>query len=99
MNTYISDELSLQKAVSEAVQKGIEEKLPEILYKANRKKIYTIDEVCSELSVSRRQLQYLRDTNQIGFIRNGRKVYFRVEDLDKYFSENHIPPVNNSDDD
>lgn len=55
-----------------------------------RKPVYTITEVCEMFGVSRRHLQYLRDTKQIGYVQNGRKVLFRAEDLDLFFQANAI---------
>ncbi len=91
MQTFIPSKEELSEVVSQAVEKAVNERLPEIIYKATRKKYYTIQEVCDLLDVSRRHLQYLRSTNQIGYILNGRKVYFRAEDLEKFFEVNYIP--------
>ncbi len=90
MNTYIPSKDELQKAISEAVEAAVTSKLPTIIRKATRKPYYTIDEACGILSVTRRHLQYLRDTNQISFVQHGRKVYFKAEDLDEFFNNNYI---------
>ncbi len=90
MNTYIPSKDELQKAISEAVEAAVTSKLPEIISKVTRKSYYTIDEVAEILSVTRRHLQYLRDTNQISFVQHGRKVYFKAEDLEAFFDDNYI---------
>lgn len=90
MNTYISSKDELQKAISEAVETAVSKKLPELIRKATAKPYYTIDEACAILSVTRRHLQHLRDSNQISFVQHGRKIYFKSEDLDHFFSNNYI---------
>ena len=90
MISYIPTKDELQKAITEAVESAVANKLPEIIQKATRKSHYTIDEACKILSVTRRHLQYLRDTNQISFVQHGRKVWFKAEDLDKFFNNNYL---------
>lgn len=90
MNTYISTKQELEKVVQQAVEKTVAEQLPQILRETSRKEYYTIEETCELLDVSRRHLQYLRDTEQISYVKNGRKIYFKAEDLDKFFNNNYI---------
>lgn len=89
-NIIITSETDIRELLSEIVQESISNKLPEIIKKTSRKDYYTIDEVCKMLDVSRRHLQYLRDSGQISYVKNGRKIYFRVEDLDAFFNDNYI---------
>ena len=90
MNTYIPTKNELQEAIQQAVEKAVLERIPELIRRATSKSHYTIDEACEILSVTRRHLQHLRDSNQISFVQHGRKVYFRAEDLDKFFNRNYI---------
>lgn len=97
MQIFIPSKEELSEVVSEAVERAVNDRLPEIIHKATRKKYYTIQEVCDLLDVSRRHLQYLRSTNQIGYVLNGRKVYFRAEDLEKFFEVNYIAATESPD--
>lgn len=90
MISYIPSKDELQKAIEEAVESAVAKRLPEIIRKATSKSHYTIDEACKILSVTRRHLQHLRDTQQISFVQHGRKIYFRAEDLDTFFNRNYI---------
>lgn len=90
MISYIPTKDELQKAITEAVESAVANKLPEIIRKATAKPYYNINEATKILSVTRRHLQYLRDTNQISFVQHGRKVYFKAEDLDDFFNRNYI---------
>ena len=76
--------------VINAVEEAITKRLPYIIKKATSKDYYTIDDVCEMLDVSRRHLQYLRDSGQISYVKNGRKIYFKAEDLEEFFGVNYI---------
>ncbi len=90
MHTYISTKEELESTIAKAVEQAVSKRLPEVILKVTRKPIYNIDEACELLNVSRRHLQYLRDSQQLPYIQNGRKIYFRAEDLDKFFNANYI---------
>lgn len=90
MEAYIPTKSEFQKAIAEAVEKAVCDKIPEIVKKSTQKDVYTQDEVCKLLNVTRRHLLYLRNSGQINFIQNGRKIYYRAEDLQNFFDENYI---------
>ena len=77
----------LEELVVQAVSRAIDKKL--------RKPVYTIEEVCSMFGVTRRTLQYLRDTRKLGYIKEGKKILFRAEDLDAFFQANYVKGGNN----
>jgi len=72
----------LEELVVQAVSKAIDKKL--------RKPVHTIEEVCNMFGVTRRTLQYLRDTRKLGYIKEGKKILFRAEDLDAFFDKNYF---------
>jgi excisionase family DNA binding protein len=90
METYISSKTELNETVQNAVEKAVTNRLPEIIRRATRKEYLTIKETCELLNVSRRHLQYLRDSSQLNYVKSGRKIYFRTEDLEQFFDENYI---------
>lgn len=90
MNTFIPTREELKKTVAEAVEKAVTNRLPEIIRKVTQKEYYTIEEVSDLLDVSRRHLQYLRDSGQLSYVKNGRKIYFKAEDLEAFFESNYI---------
>lgn len=90
MEIFYPTKKEFQKTVESAFERIMANRLPELIRKATEKKYYTIDETCELLDCTRRHLQYLRSTGQINFIKNGRKVYFRREDLEKFFDSNYI---------
>jgi excisionase family DNA binding protein len=76
----------IDSAVHDAVKKALQSELKI----ETRKPVYTIDEICELFQVSKRHLQYLRDSRQLSFIQNGRKILFRWEDLDAFFQNNYV---------
>jgi excisionase family DNA binding protein len=90
-NAYFPTKEDFEDTIKSSFEELIQDRLPEIIRKATQKQHYSIDETCKLLDVSRRHLQYLRDSGQIGFVKNGRKVYFRAEDLERFFDHNYIP--------
>lgn len=91
--TYFPSKDEFEKTVEEKFQQVVSERLPSLVRAATEKKYLTISETCDLLDVSRRHLQYLRDSGQIGFVKHNKKIYFRREDLEKFFSENYIPAL------
>lgn len=90
MQTYISTSQELQDTVRAAVEEAVTSRLPEIIRRATAKEFYTIKETCDLLSCTRRHLQYLRDSGQISYIKTGKKIYFRAEDIEAFFNRNYI---------
>ena len=79
-----------QEAVETSFEKLLEDKLPALIRRATEKKYFTIDEACEYLDCSRRHLQYLRNSGQINYVKNGKKIYFRQDDLLEFFDRNYI---------
>ena len=89
MQAFIATQKELEETVSKAVFQAVSKVLPEV-FRQMQKHIYTNDEATKLLGVSKRHLQYLRDTEQINYVQNGRKIYYRAEDLEHFFNANQI---------
>lgn len=76
----------VQEIVTDAVNKAAHQ----TFNRPQAKPVYTINEVTELFGVSKRHLQYLRDSNQISFIQNGRTILFRHEDLNDFFEANYV---------
>jgi len=90
MEMYYPTKREFEETVENTFEKIFSERLPELIRKATEKKYYTIEETCEILDCTRRHLMYLRSSGQINYVKNGRKVYFRAEDIESYFEENLI---------
>ena len=90
MELIITHPEKIQELVNDAVAKAVSEVLPKVYRQMYKKPVYTNDEICKLLDISKRHLQYLRDTEQISYIQNGRKILYRAEDLEAFFNNNKI---------
>lgn len=90
----VAPENEIQQLISRAVENALKDALPRVLREAHTKPVYTTDEVCQLFGVSRRHLQYLRDTEQINYVQNGRKVLFRADDLESFFQAHYVQNKN-----
>jgi excisionase family DNA binding protein len=89
------NETSFKALITQAVDEAIKPHIERLAATPNMKPVYTIDEVSEMFGVSKRHLQYLRDSGQIGYSKNGRKVLFRAEDLNKFFENHYIVRAKN----
>jgi excisionase family DNA binding protein len=84
--------IDLKDLVTQAVNEALEPHLRQLnqMAKPYLKPVYTPEEVAEMFGVSKRHLQYLRDSQQIGFVQNGRKILFRAEDLTTFFDQHYV---------
>jgi excisionase family DNA binding protein len=88
------DKEMFKALISQAVDEAIKPHIERLAATPNMKPVYTIDEVTHMFGVSKRHLQYLRDTQQIGYVQNGRKILFRADDLNSFFHNHYIGRAN-----
>jgi excisionase family DNA binding protein len=89
-STYITTQEELKTLVEQAVVNAISDRVPEIIRKASRKEWLTTKDAMELLDCSRRHLFHLRNTNQISFHQNGRKILFHIDEIEKYLEENRV---------
>lgn len=90
MQAYIPSKEEFNESIRAAVEQAVTDRLPEIIRRATAKEYFTIAETCELLDCTRRHLQYLRDSRQIGYVKNGKKVYFKAGDIEDFFDRNYI---------
>ena len=81
----IIDEHEFGKLVRKIDQ--LSDKLEQLILKSNdgfKEKWYVTEEVCKLLSVSKRTLQKMRDSNAIKFTKSGKKIYYKASDIEEY---------------
>ncbi|MBL4561353.1 MAG: helix-turn-helix domain-containing protein [Labilibaculum sp.] len=54
------------------------------------KYIFTIREAQIYLDLSISQIYKLTSTNRISFYKTGKRIYFKMEQLDQYLTQNYI---------
>jgi len=81
----------LQQLLAETVEKAIDRKIPEIKRQLIPKYISTT-ELMKITHWSRRKIQYLRDNREIPFIQNGKKILYKLEDIENFINKNTVKP-------
>ena len=87
MHAYIPTKEELQTIVEAAVKRAVLDELPQVIRKATRKKWLTTEEVISLLQCSRRHVQYLRDSGQLSYSKNGRKIRYNIDDIEAFLDD------------
>jgi hypothetical protein len=87
---HLINENYLKDLVTQAVNEALEPHLRMLVKAPSTQPVYTAEDVIKMFGVSKRHLQYLRDSKQIGYVQNGRKILFRSEDLTEFFDKNHV---------
>lgn len=91
MNVIVTDHKTLQDLIGEAVAEALAQQLPKLLRDAVRKPLLTRDEVKELTGWSDRTLQHLRDTRQLPFVQDGRKILYPTDGLQEFISSRSIP--------
>lgn len=56
---------------------------------SEQEQLIDTNELCSLLRISKTTAQRMRSHYRIGYIKTGRKVYYRKIDVDNYLNEHH----------
>jgi hypothetical protein len=94
IQAYISSREELQKFIQEAVENTVTNSLPEVIRRATRKKWITTNEVMEILQCTRRHIQYLRDSEQLPFIQNGRTIRYDVDEIERFLNNHKVQVLN-----
>ena len=87
MHAYIPTKEELTTIVEAAVKRAVLDELPQVIRKATRKKWLTTEEVINLLQCSRRHVQYLRDSGQLLYSKNGRKIRYDIDDIEAFLDD------------
>jgi MerR family transcriptional regulator, repressor of the yfmOP operon len=90
-SVYIATEDQFRKFLSETVDSILQRRIPEIMRKANRKEYITTKEFRELTGCSYRVQQYLRNTGKIAFSQQGRKIFYKTLDVEKFMEERRVP--------
>ncbi len=80
------------EALDQRIEQKLGEKLPKLLRKANRKKWINTKELQEYTGWSARTIQYMRDKKRIPYFQEGRRILYKVDEIDKYLQNNKITP-------
>lgn len=86
MNAYVPSKQDMKQLIRETVKETLRETLPQAIRKGTRKKWITTNEVMEMLQVSRRHVQYLRDSGQLPYSQNNRTIRYDIKDVESYLN-------------
>jgi len=93
MDAYLPTKEEYQEIVTKAVNKAIERDLPRLVRKATRKRFLNTEEAMELLGCSRKHLYYLRSQGKLPFSKEGKKIYYDIEDIEAFMEKHKVEPV------
>jgi len=91
MSVIVMEPEELERLVSEAVDRTVSERVPEIVKRITEDTWMTTEDVENEFKLTRPQQAHYRDTRQLSFTKHKRKIFYKRADLVDFMEENHIP--------
>lgn len=89
-NIFIPTEAKFREILNETVDTILENRIPQIIRKANRKEYITTSEFKELTGCSYRVQHYLRTEGKISYSQEGRKIFYRTEDVETFMKERRI---------
>jgi hypothetical protein len=90
MKLEVPTKKEYQELVTEAVNEALERELPRLIRKATRKQYLNTEEAMGLLSCTRKHLYYLRKIEALPYIKEGKKIYYDIEDIEAYMENNRV---------
>lgn len=90
MRTVVISPEELTELIQNAVERSVEKHVPGVLREATKKQFLTVEELSALTGWSRRTIQYLRDSRQIPFYQDGRRILFKTDEVEKYLESKKI---------
>ena len=87
---FIPTREEFKEILSETVGSILDKRIPKIIRRANRKEYITTAEFKELTGCSHRKQHYLRSEKKIPFSQEGRKIFYRTEDVEKFMEERRI---------
>lgn len=91
-NVFIPTQQAFEDILERKVESLLQRKIPEIVRRASRKEYITTKEFEELTGCSYRVQSYLRTENKIPYSQEGRKIFYRTEDVEKFMDERRIEP-------
>ena len=77
----------LKEVIKICFNEIMEKEMPEIIRKASEKPLMTKDELMELTGWSSRTIQHMRDSNQIPYMKHGRKILYPRKDFMEFMEE------------
>jgi len=89
--------MSIEETIQDIVRREVatikdelKTELPEIVRKATRKSWLDTNDFEEEFGISKRRQQYLRDSGQIPYVKDGRLIRYKRAEVEKFLKDRHI---------
>ncbi len=82
---------AVAEAVQPAVVAALKQALPEILRRAALPPLLTRQQVMELTGWSERKLAYLQAQRRLPYLKRGRSVLFKTEDVEAFLAEGYVP--------
>ena len=90
MQAYVPSKDDMKELIRETVKETLSETLPQAIRKGTRPEWITTNDVMEMLQVSRRHVQYLRDSGQLPYSQHNRTIRYRIEDVEKMLNNGMV---------
>lgn len=89
-NVFIPTEDKFREILNDTVDSLLEQRIPEIIRKANRKEYITTKELKELTGCSHRVQHYYRKEGILPFSQEGRKIFYKTSDVEKFMEERRV---------
>lgn len=79
-----------KELIKETFLEMMEEHFPSIIRKGTRKRYLNTEAAMKLLSCSRKHLYHLRKTGALPFIKEGKKIYYDIEDIEAFMEKHKV---------
>lgn len=89
-NVVIMPESQIRQLFKEEIDSILKHRIPEIIRQANCKEFVTSAELEGLTGMSRRMQKYHRETGNLPYSQEGRKIFYRTTDVEKFMNDRRI---------
>jgi len=93
-SVIVTEQNKLKQLIKDVVREVNKDLVPEIVRKATESPYMTKEEVMSMTGWSSRTLQNLRDTNQIEYVKHGRKIVYPRQPFYDFLEAHKFESIN-----
>ena len=90
LNVIVLTESQIKAIITDILENVLEQRIPEIVRRANRKEILSTSDLKDLTGMSYRVQKYHRDTGNLSYSQDGRKIFYRTVDVEKFMAERRI---------
>ncbi|OAN61758.1 hypothetical protein A8B79_04855 [Balneola sp. EhC07] len=90
MNAYIPSKEELKSLIEETIKPLLKEEIPSLIRNASKKQWVSPEELEEISGLTIRSQQHLRSEKRIPYHKEGRKVYYNMNEIEEYMRSNKI---------